>query len=485
MREIDAEELAKEDYLEYSTHTIEERAISSVLDNCKPVQRRILYAMYDLKLFNHANARKSAYIVGAVMGRFHPHGDQSIYQTLVNMARDYTKNYKYVLGQGGFGTQVDNDSAAPRYTEAKLSEYSDKYMLADLGSHATEYKPNYDEEELEPVVLPVILPDILINGNSGIATPYRTYSPPHHAIDVIRALIAYTKDPDKITISELIKIIKAPDFPTGGTVSQIDSVHRFYYTGKGAMTVKGHYEIITGGRYNVIKVDALPYMRSQDTFIEGLRKIKKSSQGDLIVGVEELSADGKIDIRISVLPEHTDEVVSALIKSTCLQYSEVIELRALDAEGKVRLFNLKEVFEHFVNFRSLCIYKKFRHEHDVNSRRIHLLDGVLIISKDMDKAYKIVKTSSGRTDSINKLIKAFGLTDEQAQYIVDLKFYRLSNYDVGEVKAEKSKLVDRNKYIDKITVNSRNKYLDEIMIDEWTKIMHDGFFRKYRLTTIE
>lgn len=485
MRKVSAEELAKNDYLELATYTLEDQAIPCVYDNCKPVQRRILYDMYDLKVFSYTNTKKSARIVGDVIGRFQPTGDSGCYGALCTMVRPYIKNIPYIIGQGGFGTQDTNFASDKRYTECKLSEYSEKFLLADLKNNSVEFIPNYDEEEKEPKYLPAVIPDILINGNSGIATPYMCWIPPHNAHDVVKLCIAYVKDP-KMSIKEMVNILKAPDFPTGGIVSQINNVYRFYNTGNGACTITGkwHKEVHDSKTYIVI--DELPYMRTQDTFMDKLSKVKADKDiGYLVAGVDDLSADGKICIKIRVSTgTKYDELVEILLKQTCLRYSQVMNMMVLLDNKEYRLLNLAEVMEAFVGFRSKCLYNKFKYEMEINANRLHILDGLVVINKDIDKAIAIVRKSSGKEDSIVKIMKEFKLTREQAEYIVMMRVYRLSNLEMKNVENEINDLKKRAKVLEKLTSSERNKYLDEEMIKEWTEILDKKVFSNKRKTEI-
>lgn len=486
MRKISAEELAKSDYLEYSTYTLEDRAIPCVFDNCKPVQRRILYAMHEMKMFHNTSTKKSARIVGEVIGKYNPHSDEACYGALVTMTRDSINNYPYIIGQGGFGNQIVSSAASKRYTEAKLSEYADNYLLKDLNEHVVKYIPNYDEEEMEPTYLPAVIPDILINGNSGIATPYMCWIPPHNAHDVVKLCIAYVKDL-KMTIKEMVDIIKAPDFPTGGVVSQMNNVYRFYNTGNGAVTITGkwHKEVQDSKTYIVI--DAIPYMRGLETFMDQLSKIKSDKDiGYLVAGVDDLSAghDICIKIRVSTGTKY-DELLEILLKKTCLRYSQVMNMMVLLENKEYRLLNLKEVMDAFIGFRSKCLYNKFKYEIDTNNARLHILDGLVIINNDIDKAIAIVRKSSGKEDSIVKLMNAFKLTREQAEYIVMMRVYRLSNLEMNNVKKEIDDLKKRAKVLEKLTSSERNKYLDEEMIKEWTEILDKKVFSSKRKTEIQ
>lgn len=486
MRKVSAEELAKEDYLEYADGTLKERAIPCVYDNCKPVQRRILYSMYDLKIFSNTNPKKCARIIGDVIGRFHAVGDSGPFGALVTMTRSYINNVPYIIGQGGFGTQDSPFNAAMRYVEAKLSEYSENYLLKDIKYNAVEFVPNYDEEEMEPKYLPAVLPDILINGNTGVATPYMCWIPPHNAHDVVKLCIACVKD-HKMTIKEMIDIIKAPDFPTGGVVSQMNNVYKFYNTGNGAVTITGkwHKEVAESKTYIVI--DEIPYMRTQDTFMNKLADIKADKDiGYLIAGVDDLSADGKICIKIRVSTgTKYDELLEILLKKTCLRYSQVMNMMVLLENKEYRLLNLKEVMDAFIGFRSKCLYNKFKYEIDTNNARLHILDGLVIINNDIDKAIAIVRKSSGKEDSIVKLMNAFKLTREQAEYIVMMRVYRLSNLEMNNVKKEIDELKKRAKVLEKLTSSERNKYLDEEMIKEWTEILDKKVFSSKRKTEIQ
>lgn len=485
MRKIFAEDLAKDDYLEFSTYTLEDQAVPCVYDNCKPVQRRILYETYRLGLTPTAMFKKSAYVIGSVMGRYHPFGPDGIYGAIVTMVKDVSKQVPLLYGKGGYGDSVSKDYAAYRYTGVKLSDYSFDYLLKDIDKKTVPFIDNYDDTLKEPLYLPAVIPDILINGNSGIATPYMCWIPPHNPVDVIKLCIAYVKDP-KMSIKEMISILKAPDFPTGGVVSQLQNVYRFYNTGEGAITISGkwHKEVADSKTYIVI--DEMPYMRSLDTFMEQLSRIKTDKEvGYLIAGVDDLSADGRVCVKIRVSTgTKYDELLEVLLKKTCLRYSQVMKMTVLLENKKYRLLNLAEVMEAFVGFRSKCLYNKFKYEIDTNNARLHILDGLVVINKDIDKAIAIVRKSSGKEDSIVKIMKEFKLTREQAEYIVMMRVYRLSNLEMKNVEKEMDDLKKRAKVLTKLTASERNKYLDEEMLKEWTEILDKKVFNSKRKTEI-
>ena len=486
MRKISAEELAKADYKEFSEYTLEEQAIPCVYDNCKPVQRRVLYEVCRLGLTPDAMFKKSAYVIGSVMGRYHPYGPDGIYGAIVTMVKNVSKNNPLLIGKGGFGDSVTKEYAAYRYSGIKLSTYSYNFLLKDINNRSVDFMLNYDDTLTEPVYLPAIIPDILINGNSGIATPYMCWIPPHNAVDAIKLCIKYVENPD-MSIREMINILKAPDFPTGGVISQIDSVYRFYNTGNGACTISGkwHKEVIDSKTYIVI--DEIPYMRTQDTFMSQLANIKTNKDiGYLIAGVDDLSANGKVNIRIRVSTgTKYDELLQILLKKTCLRYSQVMNMTVLTEGRQFKLLNLKEVVEAFVGFRSKCLYNKFKFEIETNDKRMHILDGLVTINKDIERAIQIVRKSSGKEDSIVKLMKAFDLTREQAEYIVMMRVYRLSNLEMKNVKDEINTIKQRKKVLEKLTSSERNKYLDEEMIKEWTEILDKKIFSNKRKTEIQ
>lgn len=485
MRKISAEDLAKDDYLEFSTYTLEDQAIPCVYDNCKPVQRRVLYESYKLGLTPTAMFKKSAFVIGSVMGKYHPFGPDGIYSGIVSMVKSVTKTVPLLIGKGGFGDAVSKGYAAYRYTGIKLSEYSFDYLLKDIDKKVVDFIPNYDETLTEPKFLPAVIPDILINGNSGIATPYMCWIPPHNPVDVVKLCIAYVKDP-KMSIKEMINILKAPDFPTGGVISQMQNVYRFYNTGNGACTITGKWRKEVKDSKTYIVIDELPYIRTQDTFMDQLAAIKADKDiGNLIAGVDDLSADGKICIKIRVSTgTKYDELLEILLKKTCLRYSQVMNMMVLLDNKEYRLLNLAEVMEAFVGFRSKCLYNKFKYEMETNANRLHILDGLIVINKDIDKAIAIVRKSSGKEDSIVKIMKEFKLTREQAEYIVMMRVYRLSNLEMKNVEKEIDDLKKRAKVLTKLTASERNKYLDEEMLKEWTEILDKKVFNSKRKTEI-
>jgi len=437
---INIEEEMKSAYIDYSMSVIVSRALPDVRDGMKPVHRRVLYGMSELGIAANKPYKKSARIVGEVLGKFHPHGDSSVYFAMVRMAQEWSLRYPLVDGQGNFGS-VDGDSpAAMRYTEARLNKLSEE-MLIDIDKNTVDFQLNFDDSLKEPTVLPTRIPNLLINGASGIAVGMATNMPPHNLKDTIDATISYIENND-IEIDELIDIVKAPDFPTGGTIYGYQGVRDAFNTGKGRVVTRAKSDIETeaNGREKII-ITEIPYMVNKaeliikiadlvnDKKIEGISNINDESdrQGMRIV----------IDLKRDAI---ANVVLNHLYKYTSLQTSFGVNNIAL-VKGRPQLLNLKQMIECFVEHRHDVVTRRTQYELDQAEKRAHILEGLIIASDNIDEVIKIIRAAQTPDEARENLIKRFELTDIQARAIVEMRLRQLTGLEQDKLRAEYDELM--------------------------------------------
>ena len=443
---IEERELEKEmrsSYLDYAMSVIVGRALPDVRDGLKPVHRRVLYAMHDLGLQPNRAYRKCAFIVGEVMGKYHPHGDSAIYETLVRMAQDFALRYPLVDGQGNFGSIDDDPPAAMRYTEARLGPLATE-MLRDIDADTVDFGPNYDESTREPVLLPARFPNLLVNGATGIAVGMATNIPPHNLREVIAAVNAYIDDPE-IALNGLMKHVKGPDFPGGGTIMGKQGIRDAYSSGRGSVKVraKAHVEPMKGGKEAII-VTELPFM------------VKKGGEGGLIAKIADLVRDKKIT-GISDLRDESDRtgmrlvielkrggdpaqvVLNQLYKRTAMQQAFGINMVAL-VDGVPKTLGLRELVEEYVGHQREVITRRTQHQLARAEARAHILEGLLIALKNLDAVIKLIRASKDPDTARDGLIKKFKLSRAQAQAILDMRLQRLTALEAGKIKTEHAEL---------------------------------------------
>jgi DNA gyrase subunit A len=429
------EEEMKDSYIDYSMSVIVSRALPDVRDGLKPVHRRVLYGMHELNLRPNSAYKKSARIVGEVLGKYHPHGDLAVYDTIVRMAQDFSLRYPLVDGQGNFGS-VDGDSpAAMRYTEVRLTHIAEE-VLRDLDKDTVDWRPNFDDTLKEPSVMPTVLPNLLINGSSGIAVGMATNIPPHNLTEVVDGLIALIKDPE-IKIEKLMKIIKGPDFPTAGIIYGIEGIDEAYRSGRGRIVVRARavIEEVRGGRQNII-ITELPYQVNKATLhekietlaqekkIEGIRAARDESDRDGMRLVVELKGDADPNI-----------VLNNLYKHTQMQETFGVIMLAL-VDGVPRVLNLKQVLQHFVDFRHEVVVRRLKFDLDKAEKRAHILEGLRICINNIDEIVAIIKKSKDPQTAKDALMKRFKLTEIQAQAILDMRLQRLTGLERDKIEAE-------------------------------------------------
>jgi DNA gyrase subunit A len=439
---IEERELEKEmrsSYLDYAMSVIVGRALPDVRDGLKPVHRRVLYAMHDLGLQPNRAYRKCAFIVGEVMGKYHPHGDSAIYETLVRMAQEFSLRYPLVDGQGNFGSIDDDPPAAMRYTEARLGSLATE-MLRDIDADTVDFGPNYDESTREPVLLPARFPNLLVNGAAGIAVGMATNIPPHNLREVIGAVNAYIDDPE-VDMKGLMKHVKGPDFPGGGTIMGTQGIRDAYRSGRGSIRVraKAHVEPMKGGR-DAIVVTELPF------------QVKKGGEGGLITKIADLVRDKKVT-GISDLRDESDRtgmrlvielkrggdppqvVLNQLYKRTAMQQAFGINMVAL-VDGVPRTLSLRELVEHYVGHQKEVITRRTQHQLARAEARAHILEGLLIALGNLDAVIKLIRSSKDPDTARDGLIKKFKLSRAQAQAILDMRLQRLTALEADKVKQE-------------------------------------------------
>ncbi|RLD38173.1 MAG: DNA gyrase subunit A [Bacteroidetes bacterium] len=446
---VNIEEQMKSAYIDYSMSVIVSRALPDVRDGLKPVHRRVLYGMLDLGVLSNRPYKKSARIVGEVLGKYHPHGDSSVYDTMVRMAQDWSLRYPLVDGQGNFGS-IDGDSpAAMRYTEARMKKIAEE-MVGDLDKGTVDFQLNFDDSLEEPTVLPAAIPNLLVNGASGIAVGMATNMAPHNLTEVINGIVAFI-DNKEITISDLMQYIKAPDFPTKGIIYGYEGVKDAFETGRGRIVMRGETTIeeLSGNRERIV-VSSIPYQVNKselikktadlvnDKKIEGISDIRDESDRNGMRIVYELKK-GVI----------TNIVLNKLYQYTSLQTSFSVNNIAL-VKGRPMLLNLKDMIRHYVDHRHEVLIRKTKYELEQAQKRAHILEGLLIALDNLDEVIALIRASMTPEDARNGLIKKFELSDVQARAILDMRLQKLTGLERGKIKDEHAELMIKITYFNEV-----------------------------------
>jgi len=476
--QINIEEQMKSAYIDYSMSVIVSRALPDVRDGLKPVHRRVLFGMLDLGVTSNKPHKKSARIVGEVLGKYHPHGDASVYFTMVRMAQDWSLRYPMVDGQGNFG-HIDGDSpAAMRYTEARFSKIAEE-MLADINKDTVDFQLNFDDTLQEPTVLPAKIPNLLVNGSSGIAVGMATNMAPHNLTEVIDGVVGYIDNRD-ITIEELMKFVKAPDFPTGGIIYGYTGVKEAFETGRGRIVMRAKAEIESIKDREVIIVTEIPYQVNKAQMIErtaelvgekkleGISNIKDESNKDGIRIVYEIKRDANASI-----------VLNNLYKYTALQTSFSVNNIAL-VKGRPQMLNLKDLIVHFVDHRHDVIVRRTKYELSEAEKRAHILEGYLIALDHLDEVIKLIRASETPEEARLGLMEQFGLSDLQARAILDMTLRRLTGLERDKIKDEYAELMKTIEYLKSILADEGLRM--QIIKDELAEIQQK--FGDERRTTI-
>ncbi|MEC8090519.1 MAG: DNA gyrase subunit A [Bacteroidota bacterium] len=456
---INIEDEMKSSYIDYSMSVIVSRALPDVRDGMKPVHRRVLYGMHDLGVRANSSYKKSARIVGEVLGKYHPHGDSSVYDTMVRMAQSWSLRYLLVDGQGNFGS-VDGDSpAAMRYTEARMQKISEE-MLADIDKDTVDHQLNFDDTIKEPTVLPTKVPNLLVNGASGIAVGMATNMPPHNLKEVSEGIIAQIDNPD-ITIDELMTHVKAPDFPTGGIIYGYEGVKEAFHTGRGRVVLRAKAEIEEVDGRECIIVTEIPYQVNK---AEMIRKTAEMVNDKKIEGIsnirDESDRKGMRIVYILKRDAVPNIVLNMLYKYTSLQSSFSVNNIAL-VNGRPELLNLKQLTGYFIDHRHEVVVRRTTFELKKAEERAHILEGMIIASDNIDEVIALIKSSSNADEARQKLIKKFSLSEVQAKAIVEMRLRQLTGLEQDKLRAEYDELISTIKDLKDI-LDNKNRRMDII-----------------------
>ena len=437
---INIEEAMKSAYIDYSMSVIVSRALPDVRDGLKPVHRRVLFGMSELGLRSNSKYKKSAFIVGEVLGKYHPHGDSSVYDTMVRMAQEWSLRYMLVDGQGNFGS-IDGDSpAAMRYTEARLKKISEE-MVEDLDKDTVDFQLNYDDSIKEPTVLPTKIPSLLVNGASGIAVGMATNMPPHNLSEVIDGTVAYIDD-NNIEIDELIKHVKAPDFPTGGVIYGYDGVKNAFETGRGKVVMRGKASFEEVNGRECIIVSEIPYQVNKADMIQRTAELINDKKIEGISNIrDESDRKGMRIVYILKRDAIPNIVLNTLYKYTALQSSFSVNNIAL-VKGRPKLLNLKEMIKYFVEHRHDVVVRRTKYDLKKAEERAHILDGLIVASDNIDKVIEIIKKSSNADDARKNLIKEYDLSEVQAKAIVEMRLRQLTGLEQDKLRDEYNGLLE-------------------------------------------
>ena len=444
---VSLHEAAQSRYLNYALSVITSRALPDVRDGLKPVQRRILFTMWQQNLTADAKHRKCAKVVGDVMGNFHPHGDSAIYETLVRMAQSFSLRYPLVDGSGNFGSLDGDGAAAMRYTECRLARLSDE-VLQEIEQETVPFRPSYDGTKVEPVVLPSRVPNLLINGSTGIAVGMATNIPPHNLNEIITALVKLLDNPDLTTL-QLCRWVKGPDFPTGGHIlNSPDELKEIYRSGSGSIRLRGTWEAGPIARAEKkLYITSIPYAVNKSQLVEQIGDVVLGRKMPYLVDVRDVSTDD-VRIELDVKAGADDNLVMAyLFKHTSLQTTFAVNMTCLvpteNAEaGRPERLDLKQMLWHFLHFRLEVVTNRLEHEFAQLNRRIHLLEGFEQVFDALDEIIKIIRKSDGKADSAEKIMARFSLDAEQTDAILELKLYRLARLEIQVIQTE---LADKRK----------------------------------------
>ena len=437
---INIEEAMKSAYIDYSMSVIVSRALPDVRDGLKPVHRRVLFGMSELGLRSNSKYKKSAFIVGEVLGKYHPHGDSSVYDTMVRMAQEWSLRYMLVDGQGNFGS-IDGDSpAAMRYTEARLKKISEE-MVEDLDKDTVDFQLNYDDSIKEPTVLPTKIPSLLVNGASGIAVGMATNMPPHNLSEVIDGTVAYIQNND-IEVDELIKHVKAPDFPTGGVIYGYDGVKQAFETGRGRVVMRGKASFEEVNGRECIVVTEIPYQVNKADMIQRTAELVNDKKIEGISNIrDESDRKGMRIVYILKRDAIPNIVLNTLYKYTALQSSFSVNNIAL-VNGRPKLLNLKEMISYFVEHRHDVVVRRTKFDLNKAEERAHILEGLIIASDNIDKVIEIIKKSSNADDARKNLIKEYNLSEIQSKAIVEMRLRQLTGLEQDKLRDEFNGLLE-------------------------------------------
>ena len=480
IQDLSLEDVIGDRFGRYSKYIIQERALPDVRDGLKPVQRRILFAMYSSGNTFEKNFRKSAKTVGDVIGQYHPHGDYSVYDAMVRLSQDWKLRHVLIEMHGNNGS-IDNDPpAAMRYTEAKLSQLSEE-LLRDINKETVAFIPNYDDTTLEPMVLPSRFPNLLVNGSTGISSGYATDIPPHNLAEVIQATLKYIDNPD-ITVNQLMKHIKGPDFPTGGIIQGIDGIKKAYETGKGKIVVRSRVdeEELRSGRKQLI-ITEIPYEVNKSSLVKRIDELRADKKVDGIVEVRDETDRTGLRIAIELKKDvNSESIKNYLYKNSDLQISYNFNMVAI-SDGRPKLMGLREIIESYLNHQIEVVTNRTRYDLDHAEKRMHIVEGLMKALSILDEVITLIRNSKNKKDAKDNLVAEFDFTEAQAEAIVMLQLYRLTNTDIVALEEEHAELEALIKKLRNILDD--HDALLSVIKDELNEIKKK--FKVDRLSTIE
>lgn len=480
IQDLSLEDVLGDRFGRYSKYIIQERALPDVRDGLKPVQRRILYAMYSSGNTHDKNFRKSAKTVGDVIGQYHPHGDSSVYEAMVRLSQDWKLRHVLIEMHGNNGS-IDNDPpAAMRYTEAKLSLLAEE-LLRDINKETVSFIPNYDDTTLEPMVLPSRFPNLLVNGSTGISAGYATDIPPHNLAEVIQATLKYIDNPD-ITVNQLMKYIKGPDFPTGGIIQGIDGIKKAYESGKGRIIVRSKVEeeTLRNGRKQLI-ITEIPYEVNKSSLVKRIDELRADKKVDGIVEVRDETDRTGLRIAIELKKDvNSESIKNYLYKNSDLQISYNFNMVAI-SDGRPKLMGIRQIIDSYLNHQIEVVANRTKFELDNAEKRMHIVEGLIKALSILDKVIELIRSSKNKRDAKENLIEVYEFTEEQAEAIVMLQLYRLTNTDIVALEGEHKELEALIKQLRHILDN--HDALLNIIKEELNEIKKK--FKSERLSLIE
>ncbi|HHO5982065.1 TPA: DNA topoisomerase IV subunit A [Staphylococcus aureus] len=480
IQDLSLEDVLGDRFGRYGKYIIQERALPDVRDGLKPVQRRILYAMYSSGNTHDKNFRKSAKTVGDVIGQYHPHGDSSVYEAMVRLSQDWKLRHVLIEMHGNNGS-IDNDPpAAMRYTEAKLSLLAEE-LLRDINKETVSFIPNYDDTTLEPMVLPSRFPNLLVNGSTGISAGYATDIPPHNLAEVIQATLKYIDNPD-ITVNQLMKYIKGPDFPTGGIIQGIDGIKKAYESGKGRIIVRSKVEeeTLRNGRKQLI-ITEIPYEVNKSSLVKRIDELRADKKVDGIVEVRDETDRTGLRIAIELKKDvNSESIKNYLYKNSDLQISYNFNMVAI-SDGRPKLMGIRQIIDSYLNHQIEVVANRTKFELDNAEKRMHIVEGLIKALSILDKVIELIRSSKNKRDAKENLIEVFEFTEEQAEAIVMLQLYRLTNTDIVALEGEHKELEALIKQLRHILDN--HDALLNVIKEELNEIKKK--FKSERLSLIE
>ncbi|HDF7680153.1 TPA: DNA topoisomerase IV subunit A [Staphylococcus aureus] len=480
IQDLSLEDVLGDRFGRYSKYIIQERALPDVRDGLKPVQRRILYAMYSSGNTHDKNFRKSAKTVGDVIGQYHPHGDSSVYEAMVRLSQDWKLRHVLIEMHGNNGS-IDNDPpAAMRYTEAKLSLLAEE-LLRDINKETVSFIPNYDDTTLEPMVLPSRFPNLLVSGSTGISAGYATDIPPHNLAEVIQATLKYIDNPD-ITVNQLMKYIKGPDFPTGGIIQGIDGIKKAYESGKGRIIVRSKVEeeTLRNGRKQLI-ITEIPYEVNKSSLVKRIDELRADKKVDGIVEVRDETDRTGLRIAIELKKDvNSESIKNYLYKNSDLQISYNFNMVAI-SDGRPKLMGIRQIIDSYLNHQIEVVANRTKFELDNAEKRMHIVEGLIKALSILDKVIELIRSSKNKRDAKGNLIEVFEFTEEQAEAIVMLQLYRLTNTDIVALEGEHKELEALIKQLRHILDN--HDALLNVIKEELNEIKKK--FKSERLSLIE